>query len=603
MKMYIEVILIMLLLDVGEGNAQYWGEQVLEKSFEQTDFFFVPSSVNPFGIGSFKMAAPGIIRDPLVDLMVNPARLNLDSTQRAFVYTDFRSARDIQQPMNQVLPLWSATTRVSPEALAYYPMIFLNTRRELEPVFTGAIFGRPLPAAAPGLIVGATYQLLLQDEKYYSIPQDIYHNVVGYDYSGRASAAVSSIPIVDRYSGRDNMHQAGDFVTGFVRYVLPEGAEMGVRLGRVTFTRAGGYGSSNLWQYTPSSQGSSLWSSMESRDQSYSHWDAGAGIDVPFDAMTRIGVSGGYLWGDATQALRNDQASKYDYAYGTNSSYYMSQGTTREEWRHHGGTVYYGLDVSSGAASSTVVTMYYQHRKTSVDIGLTSNILDTSYSTYTWMNGGTLINTLSNSFLSDVRAGSGTQTITDDRIMAGVEWTMSQSAKLSIGLLWTWQTTSMNTDENALVAGRSLYVSSDSSANQQFGQGESKDLLWSFSARRSSFQIPILLTVRASTFAEFIIGLNRVFSSWKIDDVTLALFRYRMTMMNGLVSTDQNFGERYTEPEDVVSDVRTTFLLGTSISPSANLKIRLLMVPNFQDTFNGPELSQLQWWIGVNVTP
>ena len=74
-------------------------------------------------------------------------------------------------------------------------------------------------------------------------------------------------------------------------------------------------------------------------------------------------------------------------------------------------------------------------------------------------------------------------------------------------------------------------------------------------------------------------------------------------MNNGTIKRDENFGERYTQPAEQVTDVKTTFLGGLTVIPSSSLKIRLLMVPNFHETFQGSELEQLQWWIGLTLTP
>jgi hypothetical protein len=92
-------------------------------------------------------------------------------------------------------------------------------------------------------------------------------------------------------------------------------------------------------------------------------------------------------------------------------------------------------------------------------------------------------------------------------------------------------------------------------------------------------------------------------SQWTINDVTLALFRYRQSMNNGQIIRDENFGERYTQPPEDVSDVKTTFLVGLTVAPSQKLRLRLLMVPNFRDTFQGAELELFQWWIGVTLKP
>ncbi len=54
-RISVAIIYVMILLGapVEDASCQYWSEGVLEKSFEHTDFFFVPNNINPFGIGNF----------------------------------------------------------------------------------------------------------------------------------------------------------------------------------------------------------------------------------------------------------------------------------------------------------------------------------------------------------------------------------------------------------------------------------------------------------------------------------------------------------------------------------------------------------------------
>jgi hypothetical protein len=49
--------------------------------------------------------------------------------------------------------------------------------------------------------------------------------------------------------------------------------------------------------------------------------------------------------------------------------------------------------------------------------------------------------------------------------------------------------------------------------------------------------------------------------------------------------------------------VRTTFLAGLTLAPSELFRIRVLVVPNFRDTYEGSELDQLQFWVGFTATP
>jgi hypothetical protein len=594
-------IFLLLLAIPGHLSAQYWGERVLEKGFERTDFFFTPHYLNPYGIGSFRSTTPGLLSDPLLDMIVNPARLGLDSLQTAYLYTDFRSAREITEPAPMYYPVYADyATRVASDVM-YYPRVYMNTRRELEPVFSGALFGRPLPAAAAELLVGLTYQLVLQDDDYYGVPQDIYRTAAGYDYNGMRAAAADNIPVVDKYSGKDNMHQQGHFISGFARYALPFGLEIGARVSRVIFDRDGSYGSANLWQYY--SSGQSLWSNFEWRDQSYSHWDVSGGLEIRLTEQSKLGVSVGYLWGDATQSVRDADSSYYAYSSNPSTSFYNRSGNTLQNWDHNGKTNYYGIDFTSRISPKTTINLIYQYQHMAVDLGLGSTIQDTSYSTYSWENNGTPVSSYSQSLLSDMRNGSGTSVGTLNHLQASLQWQIDEKVQLSIGAQLDWQTTETTTSEAVTLTSRSAYWSTSGNWDSRYAQNESKDLSWKFIAERTSFQIPIFLTVKTSEVVELLIGLNRNMSQWKIEDMTLAIFRYRENLNNGVVERRVNFGERYTQPTEEVSDIRTTFLAGLTISPARALQLRLLMVPNFHDTYEGSELQQIQWWIGLKLTP
>ena len=224
-----EGILFLLMMLAGTvSQAQYYGERVLPKGFETTDFFFTPSNVIPYGLGQFAGTTPGVLRDPLLDLVLNPAYLRLDSTRSdLMIYTDFRAARAIKDQPDFIYP-WYRVADMRASLWVPYPTVYLENRRELEPVFSGALIGRPLGELAPGLLVGLTYQLVMQDEKYYSVPQDIYRSVVGADY------AETKKVFVDHFNrrGEDYAHFSSDESGpeyGFLRYcgnqlmeILPE---------------------------------------------------------------------------------------------------------------------------------------------------------------------------------------------------------------------------------------------------------------------------------------------------------------------------------------------------------------------------------------------
>jgi hypothetical protein len=581
--------------------AQYWGERVLEKGFEHTDFFFVPGNLIPYGIGSFKSTTPGLIDDPLLNLAVNPARVSIDSIHDHYLYADFRNARIIQDQGPGYIVPWRVYT-ASDAAIRPYPWVYLNTRKELEPVFSGAYVGRPLPETVPGLMVGTSYQLILQDSKYYSVPQDIYRSVVGSDFSGTRAAAAGSIPIVDRFSGQDNMHQQGHLVTVFGRYEVSSLGTVGLKVGRVTFDRSGMFGSSNLWGYPAQNSGTSLWSNTEARDQAYGHWELTGGAEFRLGKHTSIGVTAGSLWGDAMQNLHRNDSSYYDYSAGADRSYYVRSASNQETWRHDGRSLLLGGDVVSHISPQNTVRLVYQHQRTTVDIGVNAAIIDTSFSTYSYLAPSPVTST-SYAMLTDLRGGSGESKTTCNRLLAAMQWRIDDRMDLTFGVQVDWQTTETSTQEIVLARMQSVYQSTQGDYSWIYGNDESKDLLWTFKAERSSFRIPIILTIRASDVFDVLLGLNRTMTHSTIDDVTLALFRYRQVNEVGAVTRQENFGERYTTPQEKVSDVQTTFLAGLTAAPTRQFQVRFLVVPNFRDTYDGSELDELQWWIGVSLTP
>ncbi len=586
-----------------DARGQYWGEAVLEKSFEREDFFFTPGYLNPYGIGSFQNSAPGLLRNPLLELMINPARVKLDSTQDAYFYTDFRSARQIHQETPPYYGPWVAYDMRATSSFVPYPHYFVSQRRELEPVFSGAAIGRMIPMDGHEFTVGMTYQYLLQDDKYYNIPQDIYRSTIGYDYNGTRAAGAENMPVIDKYSGEDNIHQGGHFLSAFAQYALPVNLDLGFRASRVQFDRTGGVGSSNYWEHSPQASSTSLWSNFERRNQEYAHWDLGGGIRYHFSEEAAIGVSGGMLWGEATQSMHIGDSSYYMYSSTPSKSYYNRSGNTFQEWLHEGKTPYFGVDLSAHISERVMFNLFYQYQRSDIDLTLASSILDTSYSTYSWENNGTPVTNYSQSYLRDTRTGSGEAIETMDRVKASIQWTINEQVSLSIGAQMEWRNSETNTSETVALLNRSAYWGTQGMWDYRYGENTSKDLLWTFSSKRSSFQIPVFLTIRASSVLEVLLGLNRNMAQWEINEVTLAAFRYREIMRDGVKQRDENFGERYTTPTEKVSDIQTSFLAGLKISPAELLHIQLLVVPVFRDSFEGSQLEQFQWWIGLSLNP
>jgi hypothetical protein len=185
-----------------------------------------------------------------------------------------------------------------------------------------------------------------------------------------------------------------------------------------------------------------------------------------------------------------------------------------------------------------------------------------------------------------------------------MQWQIDERTNLSMGVQFNWQTMEMNTTESVLASMLSMSQSNYYGYYQWIdGSDQSKDLYWTFTTERTSFQIPIFLTIKASNAISILLGLNRSMISSKVKEVTLAVYRYNQSNYNGTLTRSENYGERYTTPTETVSDVQTTFLAGITVSSAKEFRVRLLVVPNFRDTYDGSKMDGLQWWISLNIFP
>jgi hypothetical protein len=599
------ILLCILIIGCQYAHAQYFGERVLEKSFERSDFFFRPHFVNPYGIGDFGSVAPGLIDDLLLNLIVNPASIVTDSITNHYTYLSFRNSRQIEE-QNAYPILYDGIRGGISADYAYYPNYYINTRKEIEPVIFGATFFRPFGKKAPRITLGLTYQAIFQDEEYYEIPQDIYQSSIGYDYAGNRMTEDTGLPIVDRYSGKNDFHQEGHFVSLLAGLPVSHRLSLGLRLSRVVFNREGAFGSQNLWEAGSYASGTSIWSYMTGREQDYGHWDLSGGLNARLFESTTIGMTAGILWGDVTQNLFRRDSSDSRYGIideGTEWSFYSHSGRTNQFWKHDGQTVYGGINLSTRLSASSTFVFYYRAEREDADITLNSSINDTSYSNYyyesdQWLSGG-----ISSSALKDDRSGTGRRNGWTHRVTAALQWQVEPKMRLHVGINLSRRNCRTETSENVLANRFSdhFWFNGETQNRYYYATEEEKELLWDFKTSETTIQIPVILNYRLSKYGEITFGVNRSMKRWNITDVTLAIFDHRTTTQNEQTTRKEHFGERYTQPEETRSDVKTTLLLGATIIPSKHFNVRLLMAPNFVKTYDETKLHEFQWWIDFNL--
>ena len=603
---YLFAVLLLLWSGAEKLYAQYWGEMVLEKSFEQENFFFTPTELKPYGLSTYSAVAPGLFSDQILNLSLNPACVWQDSEKSVYVYADFRSIHNLQSDKYGIRPLYGYDM-VRYDANYFFPAFYSEPREETLPFFAGALMLRPIQIWGRKPVFGVTYRMIFQDEDYYAIPFDIYRSSIGMDYAGNQMMDESVMPVVDRYRGEDRMNQTGHFLSFFSGVEIMPWLTLGFRINRTTFDRDGKVGSHNLWN---DNSESSVWEDWEWRSQNYDHWDYSSGMSINLNKDIRLGIKAGYLKGDVSQVLGTEDSSYYSFGQinqNDNWGLYDRSASSSKSWVHDGRTYYGGLDFHLRISPSLTSVFYFLRENTDKDITLKANIADTSFSSYrsTWEQ-----NTWESVYaysLTDSRSGSGTYMRDRNVFAAMFQWQMDGNKSLNFGAQIETQDARTKTLEN-VIANRFFY-NAYSNTNPDYPDAEnmnkvseSKELDWDFRARRTDIRIPVVFNWRVSPAVELIFGINRTMSRWTIDDVTLAKFDYRVTTTDTSTVRKENFGERYSEPTEKRTHIQTAMIAGITFRPTEKLSVRLLTVPRFENRYGGSELSHLEWWLSFNVT-
>ncbi len=600
------LLVIMIFSQMTEG--QYLSENVVEKSFESTPFFFQPNYMNPFGIGKFAEIAPALIDDPFLNVIVNPAFLAAESFQQHYLYVNFRNTWEINESSHYVYPCRGCRT-YAPD-YRYIPYYYNDTRQALEPVFSGGYLLRPSQKLG-NFTLGITYQMILIDDSYYNIPSNVYLPQVGYDFAGNRSAAAENIPITEKSGGDDEMHQEGHFTAFFAGADLSPAIAAGMRINRVGFSRDGLWGRREVHDNDIYSDRTSRVYKQWDRNQDYDHWDCQAGVNWKMSSGWLGGLTIGYLWGDAFQVLSEDD--DYRYRYGreekdTNWYRMYSRSEDDKSWTHDGETVYGGLNFQVKPTPQHTFQLYYHHVRETVTLSNLSFISDSSHSRYhrewTYQDQYKISDSESESALLDDRSGEGEQSGRSHQVGLALQWQFSNSTRIHFG--FNWHQDKHRTDMTESVYSDRFYHhlwQNDDSGERYHAVTERKDMFWDLSVKSTTIQIPVFIQRRIADHFDLLFGVNRQIVNYTIEEETLAIFDYRKIVDDDETGLKERFGERYREPVQRKSETHTSILLGLLITPGERFQTRLLMVPHYTNSYHGTELSNVQWWFDFIFAP
>ena len=584
--------------------AQYWGERTTEQSFEESELYFQSHFLNTFGLKDFKQVAVGLVDDPFLNLQLNPANLPGLREGKTYVYLDFRGDRTSAPVIDHfVFPNYYITDR-------YYrpyvdPRWLSTSRSEPEPTFSIGVLTYPIEDIAKNFFFGGTYQIIHRDEKFYTIPYWIYNSRYLYDSFGLKAEGLADVPIKDRFSGRDEMMTDGHLFSIFAGYKFWDKLKAGVSLNGVIHSRDGGYLNSSSDEFGNTDKTDWENSQEQSRIQDYNHLDLNAGIIYEVLPSFEIGIKGGILTGDADQEYKSLNYNYYKYNTPNVSqewSYNFSRSSTLQNWRHDGVAKYIGFNFKSRLKRDKEFSGYYRYSNGSVDFSNTSVIVDTSIYTSRWVyNYDNSVNDYhGNSLTSDLRHGSGSRKKINHEVMLNFKWQLTSASTIRLGVYMNNFENKIKGLEPVLVKRESEYHHNSSSGNYNYDNYylllEDKNLEWDYSSKYWTVQIPILLYFKLNENFGLMFGVNRILKDWEINDKTTAYFKYRETNENGENNKEVNFGERYTQPAQNITENSTDVIFKIDAAVSSSFKINLLIDPEFENIFR-----VAQWWLSFEA--
>ncbi len=560
------IIIAVLLSTPLFAQYYYYGERPLEQSFENETFFFNSNHVNPFGMKEFSSVTPGLINNPLLNLQINPANILYDSLSSNYIYLDFRTSREISREYPVYVQPYMSVDRVMPP----YPQFFAMEKRFIEPALSGVYFTHPF-SSVPQLSVGATYQMIFQNENYYYLPQQGYRNELMADVRNLTQS-------IDKNT--DYMKHQGHFGSFYLGYEVNHQINAGIRFNRSIFDRKGVLGAEN-----------SIYNNMESRLQDYNHWDVATGVQYNFSTNSSIGITTGYLWGTAKQSLLQNNNSN---PIVSNS---QSNNDKTQRWLHDGYKLYGSIDFSSRIAENKKITIVYSASSHNMQLSSSSLSSGFSYSSYADQSNFWE----SKYFLDDARSGNGKKNVITHQISPSLQWIPNEELTLNLGLSVELLSSHVSTTEKITTS--RFYYNAGTNYYYIDSLAEKKNLPWKFDVLLNTVQLPIIFQWKTSDAIELIFGINNQFITREINEITTEDIQYRTTNQNGVITTINNVKQEYVSPTTYIDESKTTLLFGTKLSPMPLMDIQFLALPSHTYLWNGAKQINFQWWLGINLHP
>lgn len=585
-------------------QAQYYDERTTEQSFEKSDLYFSSHYLNTFGMKNFKDIAVGMVNDPFLNVYLNPALLPDFKERSSIFYLDFRGDRTEEEVVSSYVMPYYTDMMWRP---IYDRRWITITRAEPEPTFSFGVLMNPIKDIVENFYIGATYQMLRREEGFYTSPYWIYGSSYMYDSFGNRAEGLAEVPIIDRYSGKDEMTTEAHLISFFSGYKVTNSISVGLYINTVSHSRDGGYLNSNNDDY--GNIDNNIWENKNERDkeQDYSHIDISGGVMFDLTEKLKAGFKFGILNGLAEQKLLSTDYYKNEYnnqSYDSWSNSY-SNSFNRQTWEHDGKNTYFGINFTYKPGDGKTINGYYRYSNGEEEITNSSAIMDTSNYISHWKNSYNNILDIHDyngkSKVSDYRNGTGKRIEDNYEAMVNLAAELTEWSKITAGFYVNKKSYEINTTEPVTAYQYSEYHSkSTGNYNNEYNNliilEEVKRLEWNYYSDYWTIQIPVILDFTVNQYFGITLGINRMLKNWNIDEETIAYFNYRKRNENGQISQELDFAERYSPADEKYTDNDTDLFVKFYADINSEFRINLLVDPELENLFR---ISQ--WWLSFEA--
>ncbi|MCX8056013.1 MAG: hypothetical protein N3F03_00200 [Ignavibacteria bacterium] len=597
-KLILSLVLIPTLI-----FAQYYSERSTEQNFETSDFYFTQYFFNPFGMSNFKKVTLGLIDNSFLNIALNPSRIT-EQKERFNFYIDYRGERTYQLGFYDVpMPLLGGD-RIIPFVIPDYSIT--EARTEPEPKFSLGLISAPINSLSDKFFVGATFQRIHRAEKFYQMPYYIYFPRWGYDpYGTKYGTDRDNFPIIDRYSGKDEMFTSANLYSAFTGYKLSDNFSIGFILSGLNHSREGGYRNKYNDDFGNIDDIISQTDYLIERLRNYKQNDYTFGLTYTENSL-RFGVNFGYLKGNATQSSLNFNKSLYQNNKPDISpswSFNMSDYFSNQSWNNSGKFYHGGFDALYKINENIHLIGYFNYLDGKIDFTNSSTITDTNYyyskNNYNWGNAIYWNREKDAYSLKDFRTGFGTKNKSEYSGLIALRWKLSPKFNVTFGLAYFETKFDITSKEPVIfetIRTSDFTTSNPNYSNRRsyFRTYENKKLEWKYNSVNFAYHIPVILEYKINDKIEFSVLINQITGGNKVNQRTDVFFNSRIRTENDSTKQFSNFIERYLNPSEHSTFEKTDIIGNFKVNLDQNLSFRFLIDPEVV-----PFIRIAQFWFSI----